>query len=95
MLDNVKALFKIERQKKVIEKLSIARAHVLPSCFSIIVVNDALVKEMEVFGTDTNCFDEYIFSPFYFSPMSRLQIERLMVDTLREMYLSDISRSNY
>ena len=50
---------------------------------------------MEVFGTDTNCFDEYIFSPFYFTPMSRSQIERLMIDTLREMYLCDISSPNY
>ena len=28
VLDNVKALFKIERQKKVMEKLAICQAHV-------------------------------------------------------------------
>jgi len=95
VLDNVKALFKLERQKKVIEKLAICQTHVQPTCFSIIVVNDALVQEITVFKEQTNVFDEYMFSPFYFSPMSRPQVERLMIDTLREMYLSDIDRSNY
>ena len=72
MLDNVKALFKIERNKKVLEKLAICQARIQPSFFSIIVVNDALVKEIDVFGTHTNVFCEYMFNTFYFSPMTRL-----------------------
>ena len=49
VLDNVKALFKIERQKKVIEKLAICQTHLQPTSFSIVVVNDALVQEIQVF----------------------------------------------
>lgn len=95
ILDNVKALFKIERQKKVIEKLAICQTHVQPTCFSTIVVNDALVQEIKVFGAQTNVFDEYMFSPYYFSPMPRAQIERLMSDTLNEMYLTDELRPHF
>ena len=43
VLDNAKTLFKIERQKKVIEKLAICQSHVQPSVFSIIAINDNLV----------------------------------------------------
>jgi len=82
VLDNVKALFKLERQKKLIEKLSICQASIQPTCFSIIVINDALVKEVDVFGEKCNAFDEYMFSIFYFSPMPKDQIERLMLETL-------------
>ena len=41
VLDNVKALFKIERQKKILEKLAITQVHLNPRCFSMIVVNDS------------------------------------------------------
>ena len=71
VLDNVKALFKIERHKKVIEKLMICQTHIYPSCFSLIVINDALVKEIDVFHVNQNVFEEYLFSYFYFSPMTR------------------------
>lgn len=43
MLDNVKSLFKLERAKKIIEKLSIVQTHLQKSIFSIVVINDALV----------------------------------------------------
>ena len=46
VLDNVKALFKIERSKKVLEKLAICQSLSQPSVFSIIVINDALVQEI-------------------------------------------------
>ena len=59
------------------------------SCFSIVVINDALVKEMDVFHTSTNVFCEYMFTVYYFSPMSRQMIERVMRQTLSEMFLSD------
>ena len=95
VLDNVKALFKLERQKKVMEKLAICQASIQPTCFSILVINDALCKEIDVFFQHTNAFAEYMFSPFYFSPMPREQIERLMCETLKEMYLCDESKANF
>ena len=95
VLDNVKALFKIEKHKKVIEKLAICQNHVQPACFSMIVVNDALAKEIEVFGTQTNVFSVYMFSHFYFSPMSRAQIERVMQVMLHEMFLTDENAQHY
>jgi hypothetical protein len=61
----------------------------------MIVVNDALVKEIEVFNTSTNVFDEYMFSSFYFSPMSKEQIQRIMLATLHEMYLTDELKPNF
>ena len=95
ILDNVKALFKIEKNKKVMEKLAICQTHIQPTCFSMVVINDAFVKEIEVFGTSTNVFDEYLFSPFYFSPMAKNQIERLMLETLHEMFLTDEFKPNF
>ena len=46
MLDNVKNLFKIEKEKKVIEKLAITQSKIQPTTFSIVVINDALVQEI-------------------------------------------------
>jgi hypothetical protein len=46
VLDNVKSLFKIERQKKILEKLAINQVHLEPRCFSMIVINDSLVQEV-------------------------------------------------
>ncbi len=43
VLDNVKQLLLKEKQKKVLEKLAITSSLVQPSCFSLIVINDALV----------------------------------------------------
>ena len=89
VLDNVKALFKIERQKKVIEKLAICQTHLQPTCFSIVVINDALVQEIQVFKEQTNVFDEYMFSSFYFSPLTRQHLQEIMKCTLTEMRLTD------
>ena len=65
----MKSLFKIERSKKVLEKLAICQSLSQPSVFSIIVINDALVQEIQVFKEQTNVFDEYMFTPFFFKPM--------------------------
>jgi hypothetical protein len=46
VLDNVKSLFKIERQKKILEKLAINQVHLEPRCFSMVVINDSLVQEV-------------------------------------------------
>ena len=91
ILDNVKALFKIERQKKVIEKLAICQTHLQPTCFSIVVINDALVQEIQVFKEQTNVFDEYMFCPFYFSPLSKQHLSEIMKETLIEMRITDQS----
>lgn len=77
------------------EKLAICQTHIQPTCYSMIVINDALVKEVEVFGTSTNVFDEYMFSPFYFKPMGQIQIERLMLETLHEMFLTNRMLANF
>ena len=89
ILDNVKALFKIERQKKVIEKLAICQTHLNPTCFSIVVINDALVQEIQVFKEQTNVFDEYMFSSFYFSPLTKQHLHEIMKNTLCEMRTVD------
>ena len=89
VLDNVKSLFKIERQKKVIEKLAICQTHLNPTCFSIVVINDALVQEIQVFKEQTNVFDEYMFSSFYFSPLTRQHLYNIMKLTLTEMRITD------
>jgi hypothetical protein len=69
VLDNVKSLLKIERQKKIVEKLSIAQSLVTaPSCFSIMVINDSLTDEIQVFREHTNVFNEYMYTWFYFAP---------------------------
>lgn len=95
ILDNVKAILKIERQKKIIEKLSISQSLVEPTCYSIILINDALQRDIDVFGKETNVFGEYGFFFFYFSPMSEDQVKRLMLETLKEMFMSDESRPNF
>ena len=47
VLDNVRSLLKIERQKKVIEKLAITQSLInSPPLFSICVVNDSLTDEI-------------------------------------------------
>lgn len=82
ILDNVKTLLKVERQKKVLEKLAINQVNLSPRCFSIIVINDSLVQEVAIFGSNTNVFDEYLFFYFYFSPMTEPQLRRIMHDLL-------------
>lgn len=86
VLDNVKSLFKIERQKKILEKLAINQVHLEPRCFSMIVINDSLVQEVQVFKEHTNVFDEYMFFNFFFSPMSETQLRRVIFDLLTQHY---------
>ena len=57
VLDNVKSLLKIERQKKVLEKLAITQSLVnSPTLYSICVINDSLTDEIQVFKENTNVF---------------------------------------
>ena len=62
-----------------------------PTCFSIVVINDALVQEIQVFKEQTNVFDEYMFSSFYFSPLNRQHLSDIMKLTLTEMRITDQS----
>ena len=89
VLDNVKSLFKIERQKKVIEKLSICQTKLTQTLFSVVVINDALVQEIQVFKEQTNVFDEYMYNSFYFSPLNRQHLFNIMKMTMTEMRITD------
>jgi hypothetical protein len=86
VLDNVKSLLKIEKQKKVLEKLAITQSMIQPSCFSIIVINDALVQEIEVFGDGPNVFEEYQFNTFFLEPCSRPMLERVLLQIVEERF---------
>ena len=82
MLDNVKTLFKIEKDKKVIEKLAITQSKIYPTTFSIIVINDALVQEIQVFRDQPNVFDEYLFNNYFFNPPPVEMLYRFMHQVL-------------
>jgi hypothetical protein len=66
----------------VLEKLAICQSHVQPTTFTIVVVNDALAQEIQVFKEHTNVFEEYMFSTFCFNPMDQTQLYRIMYDLL-------------
>ena len=95
VLDNCKQLFKIERQKKILEKLSICQANLVPQVFSIVLINDCMMPFDSFPHEGTNIFSEFHYSVFHFEPMQRAQIERLMLDMLREMYTTDENLPNY
>ena len=38
--------------------------------FSIVVINDSLTNEIQVFKEHTNVFQEYMFTSFHFNPMN-------------------------
>ena len=87
MFDNVKSLLKIERQKKVIEKLSITQSLInSPSLFSICVINDSLTDEIQVFKEHTNVFQEYMYTYFYFEPMNDEQLKAILWESMSNAY---------
>lgn len=87
VLDNVKSLLKIERQKKIIEKLSIVQSLVTaPSCFSIMVINDCLTDEIQVFREHTNVFNEYMYTSFYFSPPNEEMLKAILWESMTCAY---------
>lgn len=92
MLDNVKALFKQERLKKTLEKLAIAQSMLQPTCFSIVVINDAIVSEMDVFSENPNTFEEYIFTSFFFKPMPESSLKVVILNLLLERFCMDNKR---
>ena len=87
MLDNVKTLFKIEKEKKVIEKLAITQSKIHPTTFSIVVINDALVQEIQVFREQPNVFDEYMFTNYFFKPPPVAMLCRFMREVLQQRFI--------
>lgn len=73
----------------MLEKLAINQVNLSPKCFSIIVINDSLVQEVAIFGSNTNVFDEYLFYYFYFSAMKEPQLRRVMRDLLEQHYQNE------
>ena len=55
----------------------------------MIVINDALVQEVQVFKEQTNVFDEYLFSSFFFRPNCANMLGRVMRVMLRERFVDD------
>lgn len=53
------------------------------------VINDALVQEVQVFKEHTNVFDEYMFSSFFFKPTSEAMLYRILARVLTERYILD------
>ena len=87
VLDNVKSILKIEKQKRILEKLAITQSLTQPSSFSIVVVNDALVQEIQVFKEHTNVFDEFRFDSFYFTPTSRKMLHTILLRVLVDKFM--------
>lgn len=69
VLDNISGILKIERQKKILEKLCILQSLITPACLSILVINDSTVNEILVFKEYTNIFEEFMFFNFFLKPM--------------------------
>ena len=87
VIDNVKSLLKIERNKKIIEKLCITSSLInSPSLFSVVVINDSLTDEIQVFKEHTNVFQEYMFTSFYFSPVNEMQLRAILWETMTQAY---------
>tara|TARA_B110000285_G_scaffold132640_1_gene148855 strand:- start:606 stop:1001 length:396 start_codon:yes stop_codon:yes gene_type:complete len=83
----VKGLLKIERQKKILEKLSITQSLInSPSLFSIMVINDSLTDEIQVFKEHTNVFHEYMFSSYYFNPTEGDQLKSILSESMTQAY---------
>jgi hypothetical protein len=89
VLDNVKSLFKVERQKRVLEKLAISQIHLEPKCYSMVVISDCLGDEIEIFGTNTNVFSEFMFYSLYFSPFTEEQFRSVIHGLLYQHYNTD------
>ena len=49
VLDNVKTLFKMERSKRPLQKLCCMQKQTMKQSFSMLVVHDALVKDIDIF----------------------------------------------
>jgi len=89
VLDNVKTLFKVEKAKLTLQKLSIIQAQCSPPVFSTIVINDALVQDMHVFKENPNTFDESNFAHFIFSPLSEDKVKNTIRGILMCKYIED------
>jgi Cdc6-like AAA superfamily ATPase len=87
VFDNIKSLLKIERTKKIMEKLSITQSLIdSPSLFSICVINDSLTDEIQVFREHTNVFQEYMYTYFYFEPTNASQLKAILWESMSQAY---------
>ena len=57
-----------------------------PSLFSIMVINDSLTDEIQVFKEHTNVFHEYMFSSFYFNPTESDQLKSILSESMTQAY---------
>lgn len=57
-----------------------------PSLFSVIVINDTLADEIQVFKEHTNVFQEYMFTSFYFNPVNEDQLRAILWETMTQAY---------
>ncbi len=89
VLDNIAQILKMEKQKKMLEKLCILQSLTSPACLSILVINDSPVNEILVFKEYTNIFEEFMFFTFYLKPMNETQLKRIMNEVLSEYYPED------
>lgn len=82
VLDNIAGILKIERTKKILEKLCIIQSLVTPACFAMLAINDSLVNEILVFKDYTNIFEEFMFFTFYLKPMSDTHLKNIIFEYL-------------
>ena len=52
------------------------------------VINDALVQEIQVFKEQTNVFDEYMYQTYLYKPMSYAHMAEIMLETLMALQFS-------
>ena len=106
MLDNIKGLLEIERQKRCLEKFAIIQSMLQVAAgpmdddarsltyvdegsllsLSVIVINDCLIDEVQVFREHANVFAEHMFLQVHFAPMNKDQLKFIMWDTMVEAY---------
>ncbi len=76
VLDNAQGIIHIEKQKKIIEKLCIARTQITPVTYSLAIINDSLADEISDFGQPL--LQDYSFVTFQLKPLSREGIMALL-----------------
>ena len=107
VLDNIKGLLDIERQKRCLEKFAIIQSMLQVASgstmdeelrnadyvdedqllsLSVMVGNDSLIDEVQVFREHANGFAEHMFLQVHFAPMNREQLKVIMWDTMVEAY---------
>ncbi|CDW82255.1 UNKNOWN [Stylonychia lemnae] len=58
----------------------------MPQCFSLIVINNSLVQEIEMLKDQQGIFEEYMFTAFFFQPLSDQQIQKIVLERMRKQH---------